>query len=114
MDERTAADASQDETLFKVLRTLEANPQTSRRELADSMGMSLGKANYCLKALVGKGLVKVRNFRNSQNKLAYSYLLTPKETAAKAALTVRFLKCKVSEYEALQCEIEELKGEAGQ
>lgn len=114
MDERTRTDAPQDETLFKVLRTLEANPQTSQRELAESMGMSLGKANYCLKALVDKGLVKVRNFRNSQNKLAYAYLLTPKGVAAKGRLTGRFLKRKMAEYEALRREIEELKREAGE
>jgi len=111
MDERTHGDAAQDETLFKVLRTLEANPQTSQRELAESMGMSLGKANYCLKALLDKGLIKVRNFRNSQNKLAYAYLLTPKGVAAKARLTGRFLKRKVAEYEALRAEIEQLQRE---
>ncbi len=107
-------DAAHDETLFKVMRALEANPNTSQRELAESMGMSLGKANYCLKALVDKGLVKVRNFRNSQNKLAYAYLLTPKGVAAKTRLTARFLKRKVGEYEALSREIEELKREAKQ
>lgn len=104
--------AAHDETLFKVMRALETNPNTSQRELAESMGMSLGKANYCLKALVDKGLVKVRNFRNSQNKLAYAYLLTPKGVATKTRLTGRFLKRKVAEYEALEAEIEQLKREA--
>ncbi len=107
------SDAAHDETLFKVMRALEANPNTSQRELAESMGMSLGKANYCLKALLDKGLIKVRNFRNSRNKLAYAYLLTPKGVAAKTRLTGRFLKRKVAEYEALRREIEELRKEMG-
>lgn len=110
---KAEAETPQDETLFRVLRTLEARPETSQRELAESMGMSLGKANYCLKALVDKGLVKVRNFRNSRNKLAYAYVLTPSGAAAKAALTGRFLKRKMAEYEALEAEIEQLKREAG-
>ncbi len=110
--ESTAPDAAHDETLFKVMRALEANPNTSQRELAESMGMSLGKTNYCLKALIDRGLIKVRNFRNSQNKLAYAYLLTPKGVAAKTRLTGRFLKKKVVEYEALRREIEELRREA--
>jgi len=102
-----------DETLFQVLRTLEANPRTSQRELADSLGMSLGKANYCLKALLGKGLIKMQNFRNSRNKLAYAYLLTPAGVAAKTSLTARFLKRKMAEYEALRAEIEQLEREVG-
>lgn len=112
--ESKLSESPQDETLFQVLRTLNANPQISQRELADAMGMSLGKANYCLKALVDKGLIRVRNFRNSQNKLAYAYLLTPKGVAAKAGLTSRFLKRKMSEYEALKWEIAELKKESGE
>lgn len=111
---RAEADSPQDETLFRVLRTLEARPETSQRELADSLGVSLGKANYCLKALVDKGLVKVRNFRNSKNKLAYAYVLTPSGVAAKAALSGRFLKRKMAEYEALRQEIEELRRDAGE
>lgn len=97
-----------------MLRTLDANPRTSQRELADSMGMSLGKANYCLKALLDKGLIKMQNFRNSRNKLAYAYLLTPAGVAAKTSLTARFLKRKMAEYEALRVEIEELKREVGE
>ncbi|MCO5102125.1 MAG: MarR family EPS-associated transcriptional regulator [Burkholderiaceae bacterium] len=103
-----------DETLFQVLRTLEANPRTSQRELADSMGMSVGKVNYCVKALLGKGLIKMQNFRNSRNKLAYAYLLTPAGVAAKTSLTARFLKRKMAEYEALRAEIEQLEREVGQ
>jgi len=78
------------------------------------MGMSLGKANYCLNALIDKGLIKVRNFRNSQNKLAYAYLLTPKGIAAKTRLTAGFLKRKIAEYEALRVEIEQLRKETGE
>lgn len=102
-----------DEISFQVLRALEGNPRTSQRELADALGISLGKANYCLKALLDRGLIKVRNFRSSQNKLAYAYLLTPKGMAAKTSLTARFLKSKMAEYEALRQEIEELRQEAG-
>jgi len=109
-----SSEPARDETLFHVLRTLEANPRTSQRELADSMGMSLGKANYCLKALLDKGLIKMQNFRNSRNKLAYAYLLTPAGVAAKTSLTARFLKLKMTEYEALRVEIEQLKREAGE
>ncbi len=108
---RPKPEPAHEETLFHVLRTLDANPRTSQRELADSLGMSLGKANYCLKALVDKGHVKMHNFRNSRNKLAYAYLLTPSGVAAKASLTARFLKRKMAEYEALRVEIEELRQE---
>lgn len=114
MNERTAADAPHDETVLEVLRTLEAQPHTSQRELAALMGMSLGKANYCLKELIDKGLVKVRNFRSSHNKLAYAYLLTPKGIAAKTRLTGRFLKRKMAEYEALRLEIDQLKREVAE
>ncbi len=96
------------------MRALDVNPNISQRELAEAMGISLGKVNYCLRALVDKGLVKVRNFRNSKNKLAYAYLLTPDGATAKTRLTARFLKRKVAEYEALRREIEQLEREACQ
>jgi EPS-associated MarR family transcriptional regulator len=83
----------------------------SQRELADALGVSLGKTNYCLKALLGKGLIKMQSFQKSQNKLAYAYLLTPDGIAEKAGLTVRFLARKVVEYESLTLEIELLKAE---
>jgi EPS-associated MarR family transcriptional regulator len=76
------------------------------------MGVSLGKTNYCLKALMQKGLVKMDNFRRADSKLAYSYLLTPSGIEEKARLTVSFLKYKVAEYEAIRNEIEELRREA--
>lgn len=106
------ADTLQDESLLRVMRTLEANPNLSQRELAERLDISLGKTNYCLKALLDKGLIKMQNFRNSRNKLAYAYLLTPAGVAAKTALTARFLKRKMAEYEALKQEIEELKRES--
>ena len=97
-----------------MLRTLDANPRTSQRELADSLDMSLGKANYCLKALLDKGLIKMQNFRNSRNKLAYAYLLTPAVVAAKTNLTTRLLKRNMAEHEALRVENEQLEREAGE
>ncbi len=96
---------------LKLLRHLEANPQVSQRELAEHLGVSLGKANYCLQALVEKGLVKARNFKNNANKRAYLYLLTPKGLRAKAQISVRFLQLKIEEHEALHAEIEELRNE---
>ena len=100
-----------DETRYLLLRTLEANPAISQRELAQTLDISLGKANYCLKALIEKGLVKASNFRNNQNKLAYAYLLTPRGVEEKARMTVGFLRRKMAEYEALQQEIERLRKE---
>ena len=97
---------------YKLLKLIEANPAIQQREMAKAMGVSLGKANYCLQALVQKGLVKMDNFRRSDNKLAYSYLLTPTGIEEKARLTVSFLKNKVAEYEAIRDEIEELRREA--
>jgi EPS-associated MarR family transcriptional regulator len=93
------------------MRILNAKPEVSQRELASSLGMSLGKANYCLRALIAKGFIKVENYRNSTNKLAYFYLLTPSGLGAKAELTRKFLARKVREYEALRLEIEQLKQE---
>lgn len=113
-DPQATSPQLQDESLLRVMRTLELNPQLSQRELADRLGISLGKANYCLKALLDKGLIKMQNFRNNRNKLAYAYLLTPAGVAAKTALTARFLKRKMTEYEALKREIEELRREVGE
>ena len=99
------------ETHLKVLRHLEENPDVTQRELAEALGISLGKANYCLKALINKGMVKAKNFKNSANKRAYLYILTPKGIETKARISVKFLKRKVEEYEALRLEIEQLKSE---
>jgi EPS-associated MarR family transcriptional regulator len=100
------------EAHFKVLRLLEGNPQMNQRDLAAAAGVSLGKTNYCINALLEKGLIKVQNFKSNKRKLAYAYLLTPAGIAEKAALTQRFLKRKVEEYEVLKAEIESLQQEA--
>lgn len=102
----------QEDTAFRVLRILEAEPDISQRALADRLGVSLGGLNYCLKALVDKGFVKLENFSNSRHKFGYVYLLTPAGLAEKAALTGRFLKRKMREYERLKAEIEDLRREA--
>jgi EPS-associated MarR family transcriptional regulator len=100
------------ETHLQVLRLLETNPQLSQRELAAALGVSLGKTNFCLRALLDKGLVKVQNFQNNKQKLSYAYLLTPAGIAEKSALTKRFLVRKLEEYELLKAEIEMLKRES--
>lgn len=102
-----------EETRFRLLRLLQANPELSQRQLAEALGISVGKVNYSLRALLEKGLVKVRNFRDSQNKLAYAYYLTPKGADAKVRATTEFLKRKMKEYEDIRHEIEELKREVG-
>ena len=99
------------ESHLKVLRILETNPQISQRELSEALGVSLGKTNYCLKALLDKGLIKIQNFRNSNNKLAYSYLRTPHGIEQKAHITLRYLQKKTQEYDLLRLEIAELKRE---
>lgn len=101
----------QEENHLKVLRLLEANPHMNQRDLADALGVSLGKTNYCLRALLDKGFIKVQSFRRSEKKLAYAYLLTPTGLSEKAGLTVRFLERKLKEYENLKVEIESLKSE---
>lgn len=103
-----------DTTRYGLLKTLESNPSLSQRDLAKRLGISLGKVNFCLNALVEKGCLKVNNFRNSDNKLAYAYVLTPRGIEERARITVHFLKHKVQEYEHLRAEIEELKREAEQ
>ncbi len=100
-----------DEYRAKILKKLAEEPQISQRDLAQELGISLGKTNYCLQALMEKGLVKANNFKNSRNKKAYMYLLTRKGIAEKARATVRFLDQKVIEYEALRQEIASLKRE---
>lgn len=104
--------AQQTEDLhFRVLKLLQDKPDISQRDLAAQLGISHGKMNYCLNALMEKGLVKLQNFSNSQHRWRYAYVLTPTGLAAKAALTGRFLKRKIAEYEALKAEIEALKSE---
>lgn len=101
------------ETHYWLLKKIEANPKISQRELAKELGISLGKVNYCLKALVNVGLVKVGNFVRSNNKSGYAYSLTPAGVKEKTAVTLRFLKYKQKQYEQLRLEIEKLKKEAG-
>ena len=96
---------------LKVLRHLECNPNVTQRELAEHLGVSLGKANYCLKALIARGLIKARNFKNSNHKSAYLYVLTPKGMDEKARISVAFLRRKISEYEQLKNEIAQLQQE---
>jgi EPS-associated MarR family transcriptional regulator len=103
----------QEETHFQIMRILQENPDLTQRELARALGMSVGGLNYCLNALINKGFVKMGNFQKSKNKFKYVYLLTPQGVAEKVALTSRFLKRKMEEYDALKVEIEALKGEAG-
>ncbi|WP_395669383.1 MarR family EPS-associated transcriptional regulator [Rhodoferax sp.] len=102
----------QEDTHFRIMRILQDNPDITQRELADKLGMSVGGLNYCLKALIDKGFVKMGNFQKSKNKFKYVYLLTPKGIAEKVALTSHFLKRKLDEYEALKAEIELLRVEA--
>ena len=101
----------QEDTYFRVMRILQENPDLTQRELAEQLGISVGGLNYCLKALMEKGMVKMNNFANSKNKFGYVYVLTPSGIAEKAALTRRFLQRKMSEYEALKLEIAALKSE---
>jgi len=103
-----------DTTQLKVMRILQDNPDLTQRELAEMLGMSVGGLNYCLKALIDKGFVKMGNFQKSKNKFKYVYLLTPQGIAEKVALTSRFLKRKMDEYDALKVEIEALKAEVGE
>lgn len=97
---------------FELLRLIESRSQLTQRELASSLGVSLGKANYCLRALIARGLVKAENYRNSNNKSAYLYLLTPRGIKRKAELTRHFLARRVREYEQLRLEIERLQQES--
>ena len=92
-----------------LLRKLEANPEYTQRELSQEMGVSLGKVNYCMKKLIGKGWIKLKSFRDNPNKVGYAYLLTPKGIDEKARLTITFLKIKMEEYEMLKDEIRILK-----
>ena len=99
----------QEDTKFRLMQLLNDNPQISQREMAKALGISFGGVNYCLSALIEKGLVKIQNFSKNQNKFNYSYLLTPSGIAEKTMLTSSFLKRKIVEYEILKAEISALK-----
>lgn len=102
---------AQEDLRFRVLRLLEENPEMSQRDIAAAVGISVGGVHYCLSALVEKGMVKLGNFSAANDKRRYAYILTPKGLTEKAALTSRFLKRKMEEYEALKKEIEALQTE---
>ena len=102
----------QEDTAYRVMRLLQDNPDLTQRELAQKLGLSVGGLNYCLKALVEKGWVKVQNFAHSKNKFGYMYVLTPHGMTKKTQITGRFLQRKLLEYESLKSEIESLRAEA--
>ena len=96
----------EEQDLFETLRKIKKKPDSTQRELAEELGFSLGKLNYCLKALKSKGLVKIENFTKNPNKLNYMYVLTPKGISEKTKLTINFMKRKMKEYDELKKEIE--------
>ena len=91
---------------FNVLRQINRKPKSTQRELAEELGFSLGKLNYCLKALKSKGLIKIKNFEKNPNKLNYIYVLTPRGIAEKTKLTLNFMKLKMKEYDELKKEVD--------
>ena len=101
---------SKKQNQYQILKSLEQDSRSTQRQLSNNLGVSLGKVNYCIKSLIEKGLIKVNNFRNN-NKIQYSYLLTPKGIEEKAKLTLDFIRIKTQEYNALRQEIEGLKKE---
>ena len=98
-----------DQDDFVLLRQIHKKPQISQRKLANNMGFSLGKLNYCLKALKGKGLIKIRNFGNNKNKIKYIYVLTPSGISLKTRMTINFMKRKIKEYDELKKELDQEK-----
>jgi len=104
-----------DESLrYQILKRLQENPNISQRILAKDLDISVGKVNYCMKGLIDRGWVKAKNFKNSQNKLAYAYLLTPKGFEEKARVTLSYLRTRMKQYAELENEIEELRKEVTQ
>jgi EPS-associated MarR family transcriptional regulator len=101
-----------DEMGFKLMRLLDAKPELSQRDAARELGVSLGKVNYCVQALIRKGWLKAARFKRSQNRAGYMYLLTPRGIEQKAGLTLEFLRIKTREYEMLRGEIEQMRREA--
>ena len=93
---------------YQLLKSLEQDANLTQRQLSEELGISLGKVNYCLKSLIQRGFVKINNFKNSNHKLQYSYLLTPKGIEEKTKLTIEFLKVKTEEYEELKKEVEKI------
>lgn len=103
-----------DDTRLRIMRLIETRPEITQRELARSLNISLGKTNYCLKALIEKGLVKAGDFQRSKNKTSYLYILTPMGVKEKIDLTQEFLRHKMKEYDQLCIEIDLLRKELDQ
>tara|TARA_A100000164_G_C21910735_1_gene775508 strand:- start:525 stop:824 length:300 start_codon:yes stop_codon:yes gene_type:complete len=95
----------EDQDHFEILRKIQKKPNSTQRELAEGLGFSLGKLNYCLKALKAKGLIKISNFKKNPNKINYFYVLTPKGISEKTKLTINFMKRKMNEYDELKKEL---------
>ena len=100
-----------DEIRYRLLSQLAKDPRASQRDLAHTLGVSLGKINYCLRSLIGTGLVKARRFRDSKNKAAYAYMLTPRGVEEKIKVTKAFLRLRIAEYDAIAEQIRELSTE---
>lgn len=100
-----------DELQHRIFKIIQKSPAINQRDLSNALGISLGKVNYCIRALVEKGWVKANNFRNNKNKLSYAYILTPSGLEEKASVTLRYLKRKMLEYDTLKQAVEELKKE---
>ena len=103
---------SSDEVFLKLLRKINNDPEISQRDLSNELDMSLGKINYCLKALRSKGLIKIKNFKKSKDKIKYLYILTPKGIVEKTNITIRFMKQKMSEYDELKLELLNIKSKS--
>jgi EPS-associated MarR family transcriptional regulator len=100
-----------DDVRYRIVRLIEHNPTISQRELALALGVSLGKTNFCIRALIEKGILKVQRFCTSRNKRAYVYVLTPQGVEDRFKLTMRYLQTKIREYDALEAEIAELRNQ---
>ena len=103
-----------DEVRYRLLKLLDSNPEMSQRDVARELGISLGKVNYCLRALMRRGSIKASRFTNSRNKAAYMYLLTPHGIDEKVRVTLLFLRIKLREYEMLRAEIDQIRRDAGE
>lgn len=101
----------QEELKLRIMRVLEENPNATQRDIARKLNVSLGGVNYCIKALVDRGWVKLNRFAKSERKMGYAYILTPQGISEKTRITARFLERKMAEYESLQQEIEQLRAE---
>ena len=96
---------------FDILRKISKEPNANQRDLAKKLGLSLGKINYCIRALKKKGLIKINNFKNNKKKFKYLYILTPKGVSEKTRITINFMKQKMKEYDELQSELKENKND---